>query len=366
MTKESLINASPHRGEIEQRDENDRAEGKRLGNLRFQNALARIPQPTPPIWLMRQAGRYHRHYHDLRRKFSFMDLCKQPELAAHVALGPVLDFDFDAAILFSDLLFPLGALGMGLEYTDAGPQLGWKLSTTTISKIREIDEAWPHLLFQGDAVRGTRKLLPADKSLIGFVGGPWTLFVYAVEGTHKHVETAVKELKLFEQFCETLVPLLIRNIELQLVSGAEIVMIFDTAAGELPPDVFQSEVVPQLQRLARAFPGNLGYYSKATNREHLNHDLFTSGSWAGIGVDHNWDLREALEMFPNGFVQGNFDQHLLLASHEELKQHLEKFLNPLLKHDRTAWICGLGHGVLPKTPEENVRLFVNTVREVLQ
>lgn len=335
-------------------------------NTRFQNALARIPQPTPPIWLMRQAGRYHRHYQDLRRQFSFMDLCKRPELAAHVALGPVLDFDFDAAILFSDLLFPLEALGMGLEYTDAGPRLGWKLTSQTLSRIRTVDEAWPHLLFQGDAVHETRALLPANKCLIGFVGGPWTLFVYAVEGTHKNVEHAVKELKLFERFCETLVPLLVRNIKLQLDSGAEIVMIFDTAAGELPPEIFRNEVVPQLERLAHSFPSRLGYYSKSTKREHLNHELFTDGSWAGIGVDHNWDLRDAFEMFPNGFVQGNFDQNLLLASRDELKQQLHDFLEPLLKHDRAGWICGLGHGVLPKTPEENVRLFVNTVREVLQ
>jgi uroporphyrinogen decarboxylase len=82
---------------------------------------------------MRQAGRYHRHYQSLRAQHSFMDLCKRPELAAEVALGPVLDFDFDAAILFSDLLFPLEALGMGLEYTDRGPQLGWKLDENSIS-----------------------------------------------------------------------------------------------------------------------------------------------------------------------------------------------------------------------------------------
>src|SRR5256884_7220300 len=99
-----------------------------IGNPRFQNALARVPQPTPPIWLMRQAGRYHRHYQALRQKHSFMALCKRPELAAAVALGPVMDFDFDAAILFSDLLFPLEALGMGLEYTDRGPKLGWNLN----------------------------------------------------------------------------------------------------------------------------------------------------------------------------------------------------------------------------------------------
>src|ERR1051325_661550 len=127
-----------------------------IGSARFQNALARRPQPTPPIWLMRQAGRYHRHYQSLRAKHSFMDLCKQPELAAEVAFGPVMDFGFDAAILFSDLLFPLEALGMGLEYTDHGPQLGWKLDADSISRLQSVDEAWPHLLFQGDAMRATR------------------------------------------------------------------------------------------------------------------------------------------------------------------------------------------------------------------
>src|SRR4051812_968858 len=96
----------------------------KVGNARFQTALDRKPQRTPPIWLMRQAGRYHHHYQALRAKYSFMDLCKQPELAAEVAYGPVMDFGFDIAILFSDLLFPLEALGMGLEYTDRGPQLG--------------------------------------------------------------------------------------------------------------------------------------------------------------------------------------------------------------------------------------------------
>jgi uroporphyrinogen decarboxylase len=338
-----------------------------IGNPRFQNALRRIPQRTPPIWLMRQAGRYHRHYQDMRRRFSFMDLCKQPELAAQVALGPVLDFDFDAAILFSDLLFPLEALGMGLEYTDAGPQLGWNLTRGTISKLGDVDEAFEHLLFQGEAVRATRKLLPDDKSLIGFVGGPWTLFVYAVEGTHKHVEHAAKEFSLFETFCETMMPLLNRNIELQLQKGADVVMVFDTAAGELPPEVFQAAVVPLLEQLTRAFPAALGYYSKGTTRAHLNHPLFSGGNFAGVGIDHNWELHDAFAMFEHGFIQGNFDQNLLRDSRpDELKQHLEHFLGPLLEHDRTGWICGLGHGVLPNTPEENVRLFVNKVREVFQ
>src|SRR5436309_5438015 len=149
-----------------------------IGHARLHNALARRPQSTPPIWLMRQAGRYHKHYQALREKYSFMDLCKRPELAAEVALGPVLDFDFDAAILFSDLLFPLEALGMGLEYTDRGPQLGTQLDEDSILRLRSVADAWPHLQFQGDAMRATRERIPNDRSLIGFVGGPWTLFVY--------------------------------------------------------------------------------------------------------------------------------------------------------------------------------------------
>src|SRR5437879_6309388 len=142
-----------------------------IGSARFQNALARRPQTTPPIWLMRQAGRYHRHYQALRAKHSFMDLCKQPELAAEIARGPVLDFGFDAAILFSDLLFPLEALGTGLEYTNRGPQLGWQLSEQTISQMRSVEDAWPHLLFQGEAMRTTRDRLLSDRTRLAMGGG---------------------------------------------------------------------------------------------------------------------------------------------------------------------------------------------------
>jgi len=340
---------------------------EQIGSARFQNALARRAQATPPIWLMRQAGRYHKHYQGLREKYSFMDLCKRPELAAAVALGPVLDFDFDAAILFSDLLFPLEALGMGLEYTDRGPQLGWNLDGTTISQLRSLDEAWPHLLFQGEAVRATRDRLPSDRSLIGFVGGPWTLFVYAVEGSHKGSLVESKRLlPLFPRFCETIVPLLVRNIELQLETGAELVMVFDTAAGELSPDIFDAEVVPQLQALIGKSASRIGYYSKGTQPAHLRHPLFTDGGLAGIGVDHRWNMSEAFDLFRHGFVQGNFDQALLLCEREELKKHLQRYLDPLSNRAAPGWICGLGHGVLPGTPEDNVRIFVDTVREVTQ
>ena len=338
-----------------------------IGSARFQNAMARGAQSTPPIWLMRQAGRYHKHYQALREKYSFMDLCKRPELAAEVALGPVLDFDFDAAILFSDLLFPLEALGMGLEYTDRGPQLEWRLNEETISQLRAVEEAWPHLLFQGDAVHATRERLPSSRSLIGFIGGPWTLFAYAVEGSHKgSLIESKKLLELFPRFCEVMIPLLARNIELQMDSGAELVMIFDTAAGELAPGIFQTEVTPQLQILTQKHSLRIGYYSKGTQPAHLRQTLFTAGRLAGVGVDNRWDMSEALEMFPRGFVQGNFDQALLLSEPAEFKQRLIRYLEPLKEQDRAGWVCGLGHGVLPGTPEDNVKLFVDTVREVMQ
>ncbi len=216
-------------------------------------------------------------------------------------------------------------------------------------------------------MRATRDRLADDRSLIGFVGGPWTLFVYAVEGSHKGTLAASKSLlSLFPRFCEVMVPLLARNIELQLNSGAELVMIFDTAAGELPPKVFQTVVVPPLQSMATKDFGRIGYYSKATQPSHLRHTLFTEGRLAGVGVDYRWDMSEALAVFTKGFVQGNFDPALLLCERDEFKQRLIDYLEPLKDHKRDGWVCGLGHGVLPGTPEDNVRLLVDTVREVMQ
>jgi uroporphyrinogen decarboxylase len=345
-------------------------------NSKFQNAIKGIPQQTPPIWFMRQAGRYHKHYQALRAKHSFMDLCKVPELAAEVALGPVEDFDFDVSILFSDLLFPLEMLGMGLEYTDAGPRLGWHLNSESIHKLKSVESAIPGMQFQKEAVKLTRKVLPSDKSLIGFVGGPWTLFVYAMEGGHAGSLTASKtQLNLFNQFCELMVPFLIQNIQLQIDGGVEAVMIFDTAAGEVSPVVFKDYLQPQLDKLASAHPGRLGYYSKGTTLDHflsegqLNTRFLSQ--WVGMGFDHRFDLSQCLkrknQAGVKGFVQGNFDQSLLFMPPTQFRDQLMRYLEPLQKltmNERAGWVSGLGHGVLPKTPEENVRSFVKIIREV--
>jgi uroporphyrinogen decarboxylase len=333
----------------------------------FRRALAGEPQDVPPIWLMRQAGRYHRPYQELREKYRFDDLCRQPELAAEVAMGPVRDFDFDAAILFSDLLFPLEALGMSLSYDDGPPKLDGPLDARRIARFRTLEEALPRLRFQAEAIRLTRRSLPAEKGLIGFVGGPWTLFVYAMEGSHAGaMRVAKSSWQLYRQFAARMVPLVKANIAQQIEAGADVVMVLDTAAGDLPPAYFDRDVAPGLIDLARAFPERLGYYAKAAHPS-LYTAAMAAAPWGGLGVDSRWDLAAVLaQPGRRGFVQGNFDPAWLFLPHDDLVAAIAQFLAPIRALDadrRRGWICGLGHGVLPGTPEAAVRTFVTSVRE---
>ena len=295
-----------------------------------------------------------------------MELCKDPELAAETAMGPIDDFDFDVAILFSDLLFPLESLGMGLEYAP-GPQLAWKLNHETINQLLPVDEAIGGMEFQRLAVQATRGRLAHRKSLIGFVGGPWTLFGYAVEGSHKGGLREAKKLwSLFPAFSEIIVPFLEKNIALQLEAGAEVVMILDTASGELSPQMYREGVAPGILQLADLFPGKIGYYGQNTQLAHIFPYLNSDNKLAGLGFDHRWELPTVFEMVGNRFVQGNFDQTMLFSDRDEFAKRLKEFMRPFLELDekeRTGWVCGLGHGILPATPEDNVRMFVDTVRE---
>lgn len=335
-------------------------------NERFQNALHGVEQQTPPIWFMRQAGRYHSHYQSLRKEHSFMELCKNPELAAKVALGPVEEFDFDVSILFSDLLFPLEALGFGLSYDDGPPKLSNKLSDDFLNTIPSIEKALPSLHFQKEALQLTRKALPSNKSLIGFVGGPVTLFAYAIgESKSERLIDAKKDFHLFSPFCETLVPLLKENIALQLEGGAEVVMIFDTFAGNFDTITFRNEISHHLLSLTKAFPKKVGYYAKTAPTSH--YEVLKDGPWAGFGFDHRHVLPETFKYFPGRFIQGNFDEAMLHVSPTQFPKVLDTYLEPFLKlspPQRKGWVCGLGHGVTPLTPEENVKFFVKRVREV--
>ena len=145
-----------------------------MTNILFQNALLRQKQNIPPIWFMRQAGRYHSHYRSLKEKYTFEQLCKSPELAAEVANGPINEFDFDVAILFSDILYVLEGLGLELKF-DPGPKFSSYINVNNIKDYADIDQALDHLKYQSDAIKITRERISNSKSLIGFVGGPWTL-----------------------------------------------------------------------------------------------------------------------------------------------------------------------------------------------
>ncbi len=219
-------------------------------------ALNRRNTGRPPVWMMRQAGRYHSHYQMLKRHNDFIALCKQPALAAETALGPIHDFNFDAAILFSDLLFPLEAMGMGLVY-DPGPKLAFHVKTPAdAERLTGGADKAQFMNFQAEAMRLTRARLRADKGLIGFVGGPWTLYVYAAAGSHEKAKDALGGLTngVYEAFNGKLLDLLAANMLLQARAGAENVALFDTAAGEIDAATYGRHVVPVLADPARALP----------------------------------------------------------------------------------------------------------------
>lgn len=336
-----------------------------MANELFQNAIKGVAQKTPPIWFMRQAGRYHSHYQALKEKHTFVELCKVPELAAETALGPIEEFDFDVSILFSDLLFPLEALGIGLKYAP-GPILEQKLNASNVKNLKSVEEALPALEFQKFACQATRERLPKDKSFIGFVGGPWTLFTYAVEGSHKAAMTDVKQdMELFKVFCEKMTPLLIKNIEYQLEGGVETVMLLDTASGELSPWMFNEYIMPELNKIIAAYPGRLGYYGQKLTESHLP-EIFNHPQLAGMGFDHRFQIEDRLKDRKRGFVQGNFDQTLLFSDESNLDKYLQQYIKPIKElslEERAGWVCGVGHGILPKTPERNVHRFIEVMRK---
>jgi len=338
-----------------------------LSNLRFKNALERKPQKTPPIWFMRQAGRYHAHYQNLKKTYTFEELCKTPKLAAETAMGPMEEFDFDVAILFSDILFPLESLGMDLTY-DPGPIFGSHLNESNLKTLLTATNPINSLEFQGEAIERTLEKLPDDKSLIGFIGGPWTLISYACGLSKKTGEVSLDKFKL-GLLDDVVLPLLEKNIELQLRAGAENLMIFDSLAHQLP----QRDLTVYLQKtfasLINKFPGKIGYYAKdgidySSILKTIEDD---NVEIAGLGVDSHEDIAPFFKSTTRGFVQGNFSENYLTLPKEEFIRHVEPYLESmaaLSDEDKAGWVCGLGHGVLKTTPQENVGEFISRARAI--
>ena len=337
-----------------------------MPNTKFLNSLNRTPQKVPPIWFMRQAGRYHHHYQTLKKDHTFEDLCKNPLLAAETAMGPINEFDFDVAILFSDILFPLEALGMDLSY-NPGPQFGLHLNEENANSLLVNKNPISFMNFQGEAIERTIERLPNEKSLIGFVGGPWTLIAYACNVSKNSREINLNKFQV-GILDNVILPLLKENIKLQLDAGVEVVMIFDSAAHQLDEEDFSIYLDKTFNALAKEFPNKVGYYAKdGINYEKIIAKQSDLGiHLAGIGLDSHIDLRDYFEKTTSGFVQGNFSEHFLTLPHEEFLPKLDVFINQMSElspEDRNGWVCGLGHGVLKTTPQENVKEFVSRIRE---
>jgi len=338
-------------------------------NKKFYNALNRVPQPVPPIWFMRQAGRYHSHYQGLRKKYSFETLCKNPELAAEVACGPINDFDYDVAILFSDILFPLELFDLQLSY-NPGPTFENYLNPEQVKKKIEDVQVEEHLQFQSDAIKITKNMLPKDKSLVGFIGGPWTIISYGLNlNKRSEVNVPSEELFIEKLLYDHLIPILRKNIEMQLDSGAEIVYVFDTNSKQLDKDYFEKKYLRMVEEaLFQPFPKKIAYFSKNKSFYDLNKMESNYLELAGTVFSLEKGFCSYLRGTKTGFIQGNFSPTSLLKPHEEFlldfNQFLEK-MSSLSVSERAGWICSLNHGVLPKTPETNVRHFIQTTREQL-
>ncbi len=325
-----------------------------------------------PVWFMRQAGRYHSHYQNIKKGSDFMTMCKTPKLACEVTLGPIQDFGFNAAILFSDLLFPLEQLGMGLSYESGPPTLQWHLkSPDDIKKLKVQKPGAEFYQFQGEACKLLKEKLPKDVTLLGFVGAPFTLYTYAVEGSHAGNLVSAKQGLYdgrFEAFCNILLPEVLEEMLVQARGGADAVALFDTAAGELFPADYRDIIVPKISWILKEFKSKspqtkVIYYSKHTQIAHIKSlDLKNIDV---IGVDWRCDLVEVQKMLPaHVFIQGNIDPTWLHLPKDLMEKKTEVYLEDLKKRglDFKRWVAGLGHGVLIETPEANVRSLVKIIQ----
>ena len=333
----------------------------------FLRACRREPVPRPPVWMMRQAGRYLPEYRAVREKASFLDLCYQPELAIEVTMQPIRRYDFDAAIIFSDILVPLIPMGANFSFGGGPPKLDEPFDNPkALARLKKVDPVkdipWIHR-----ALAGMREALSPEKALLGFAGAPFTLFCYLVEGEgSRHFERAKRlmwtEPRLAEEILQLLAETIGDYLAAQLDHGADAVQLFDTWGGLLHPEDFEQFALPYARqvfdRVAQTGAPSIYYLNG-------NPALLSAQSAAGstvVGVDWRVRLTEVRRRVPeNVAIQGNLDPIVLLTDPETVRRRTRAMLEEMA--DRPGYIVNLGHGVTPPTPLECVEAFVNTVRE---
>lgn len=348
---------------------NSSSEPASIANSRFLRACRREPVDATPVWLMRQAGRYMPQYRALRERYGILDLIKDPDLATEVTLQPVNAFAVDAAIIFADILPLLSGMGLSLEFVKGeGPLIHHPVrSSSDIDRlvVRPAAETLPSTL---EAIRQTkRELAPRGLPLIGFSGAPFTLACYAIEGGPSRHHDRVKALMmsepvLWDRLMTKLADAAGEYLVAQAEAGANALQVFDSWVGELSPSDHRQYVLPYTsQVVSRAKATGVPVILFGVNTGGLLEDMASTGADV-IGVDWRIDLDVAFSRLPNHAVQGNLDPITLLASWDALDVRTRNVLHRA--GGRPGHIFNLGHGVLPKTPVENVRRLVELVHEV--
>lgn len=315
---------------------------------------------------MRQAGRYLPEYRAVREKVAFLELCKSPDLAAEVTVQPVRRLGVDAAIIFSDILIPVEAMGMALELGDQGPHLPAPLRSGADVEKLAVPDPESTMGFVGEAIRRTKKTLGDSVPVIGFCGAPFTLAAYMVEGGGSKSFLHVKRLlfeqpkvahRLFEKLTDTLVPYL----KMQVAAGAKVVQIFDSWGGELSPRDFSTFTLPYVSRMvAELRPLVPVIYFGTAMSTHL--PLMKKTGADVLGLDWRIEIDEARRVLGSEVaVQGNLDPMALFLPRDELETRVEDILR---RAGNVGHIFNLGHGILPPTDPDSAAALVEMVHRL--
>ncbi len=323
-----------------------------------------------PVWFMRQAGRYLPEYQEIRGKADFLTMCKTPELAAEVTLQPVELLGVDAAILFSDILIPLEAMGANLAFEEGrGPVLEPPLrGEADLERLHSIvpERDVPFVL---ETIKILRKELQGKVPLIGFAGAPFTLASYLIEGGGTKSFVNIKRMffanpKLFRNVMDLITDVTITYLEAQIKAGAQAIQLFDTWAGVLTRHDFRDAALVYAKRIFGALKEfNVPMVYFVFNGGHLLDLIRLSGADV-IGLDWRTDIETALFLMGDNdvVVQGNLDPCLLFLSEERLRDRIAEILyqGTLAR----SHIFNLGHGILPEIPPEKVKLAVDIIHEL--
>ena len=335
---------------------------------KFLEALAGKAHKAPPLWLMRQAGRYLAEYREVRAKAgSFLNLCYSPELAAEVTIQPIRRFGFDAAIIFSDILVVPHALGQHLEFREGeGPHLKPVRSLAELSKL-SVSKAQSSFEIVYEAIHKTIAGLEGRAPLIGFCGAPWTVASYMVEGhgSKDYRETkllAYREPQVFAAILDLLVEASSTYLIGQVSAGARALQIFDSWAGALADDDFEAFVIEPTAKIVeqvKAVHPNVPIIGFPRGSSPLYDEYVAKTGVDALGCDTAAPLKTMARVQDRLPVQGNLDPLLLLAGGAAMERRVKSILESLASK---PYVFNLGHGILPETPVEHVEHLIRLVR----